>query len=88
MDLAAFGHAEVSFERVLDALAAVRSTAHIPLFQVALEEVGPQRRSILGGEPDQTRFDLHLTVGPRFDAQRQPAGLKAELIYAVTFSTR
>ncbi|WP_346772964.1 condensation domain-containing protein, partial [Rhodococcus sp. 14C212] len=91
VDLAAFAHAEVPFERVVDELAPVRSTAHAPLFQVAYEFQNISVPSlVLPGltvtpvEPDMqtAKFDLQLSISERQDGDGAPAGLSAGLTYA------
>ena len=82
VDLGAFEHAEVPFERVVDDVVPVRSTAHTPVFQVALEEVDPGQRALLDGDPGHARFDLLASVTERFDAHGQPAGMVVGLTYA------
>ncbi|PSK27914.1 non-ribosomal peptide synthase/polyketide synthase, partial [Nocardia seriolae] len=78
-DLAAFAHADVPFERLVDVLSPVRSQAHHPLFQVALtfEAAGAkdaQSASLPGLElevvefdPGTAKFDVQLTVSERAD---------------------
>ncbi|HEY5853354.1 MAG TPA: amino acid adenylation domain-containing protein, partial [Aldersonia sp.] len=82
VDLSAFAHAEVPFERVVDAVAPARSTAHTPLFQVVLEESGGDPRTTLDGEPGHVAFDLLLRVDRRFGSDGSPAELVVEFTYA------
>ncbi|MFY2790879.1 amino acid adenylation domain-containing protein, partial [Rhodococcus sp. MALMAid1271] len=90
-DLAAFTHADVPFERVVDAVDPARSTAHAPLFQVMLEFQQTERPtvtlpglSIEGIElpNDISNFDLQLTVAEEFDASGAPLGITAGFRYA------
>ncbi|MCE5291422.1 MAG: amino acid adenylation domain-containing protein [Nocardiaceae bacterium] len=90
-DLEAFENSEVPFERLVDALAPVRSQAHTPVFQVsfAFQNLGVTRFEL----PDLTvaplefdagiaKFDLALTIGESITDQGAPAGLVAEFTYA------
>ncbi|MFC8935836.1 non-ribosomal peptide synthase/polyketide synthase, partial [Rhodococcus sp. NPDC057135] len=72
-DLAAFAHADLPFERLVEIIDPVRSTARHPLFQVALsfQNLTPTMFALPGlqiaavGAPVETaKFDLHLTVTP------------------------
>ncbi|WP_282783300.1 non-ribosomal peptide synthetase [Nocardia sp. CC201C] len=90
-DLAAFSHADVPFERLVEVLNPVRSTARHPLFQV-----GYSFNNATGGEfaldgltvrpvgydTAVSRFDLHLVVADRYHADGVPAGLDAAVTYA------
>ncbi|RZL82506.1 MAG: amino acid adenylation domain-containing protein [Rhodococcus sp. (in: high G+C Gram-positive bacteria)] len=90
-DLEAFAHAEVPFERVVEALDLPRTTAHAPLFQVLFEfqdvkrptpslpEVGVEEIDL--GVSVST-FDLQLTLAERFAADGGPAGIGAGFTYA------
>ncbi|GAA5043783.1 amino acid adenylation domain-containing protein [Nocardia callitridis] len=88
-DLAAFSHAELPFERLVEVLDPVRSQAHHPLFQVALffqnmatAELELPGLSAQAVEFDGAvaKFDLQLTVVPVEDTD---AGLSAMFTYAV-----
>ncbi|MFD4180809.1 amino acid adenylation domain-containing protein, partial [Rhodococcus sp. NPDC058514] len=61
-DLAAFGHADIPFERLVEVIDPRRSTAHTPLFQVLLEF-----QNILPGGPDRRARDLHGLALPGLD---------------------
>ncbi|CCQ14127.1 putative non-ribosomal peptide synthetase [Rhodococcus sp. AW25M09] len=70
VDLAAMEHSDVPFERVVEAVAPARSTAHSPLFQalIAVETERPEGVRLPGlditpfpYESEVTRFDLALT---------------------------
>ncbi|HEY5855389.1 MAG TPA: amino acid adenylation domain-containing protein, partial [Aldersonia sp.] len=72
VDLAAFGHSDIPFEEIVDALAPTRSRAHTPLFQVlfAYEHRSADDLALPGlsvtpvpFESSVTRFDLALTLG-------------------------
>ncbi|MEK8074076.1 non-ribosomal peptide synthetase [Rhodococcoides navarretei] len=71
VDLAAMEHSDVPFDRVVEAIAPARSTAHSPLFQalLALETERPRGVDLPGlaitpfpYESKVTRFDLALTI--------------------------
>ncbi|MBS9371963.1 non-ribosomal peptide synthase/polyketide synthase [Rhodococcus sp. B50] len=85
-DLDAFAHADLPFDRVVDALAPTRSTAHSPLFQVSIEfhtaelpAVELPHLSVHGValDPAVCNFDLELLVG-----ENAEGGLDAAFVYA------
>ncbi|MFD6453936.1 amino acid adenylation domain-containing protein, partial [Nocardia sp. NPDC060220] len=86
-DLRAFAHADVPFERVVDALQPARSAGRHPLFQVALsfENLAPVAFELPGitvGALDartaEAKFDLLLTMRE----QQDNGGMHAEFAYA------
>nr|WP_153347567.1 non-ribosomal peptide synthase/polyketide synthase [Nocardia aurantia] len=95
-DLAAFAHADLPFEQLVEALNPIRSQARHPLFQVLLSAAGPEpdpldlpdvsvRTSTL--DTGTTKFDLQLTVAERFAGAAPgegpaPAGIRTEFTYA------
>ncbi|KJR05340.1 non-ribosomal peptide synthetase, partial [Gordonia sihwensis] len=90
-DLGAFANADLPFERLVDILDPVRSSAHSPLFQVVLstEDIGEERFELPGltvtGLADDThveKFDLELSYRERFDDDGRPAGLALTFGYA------
>ncbi|WP_043826400.1 non-ribosomal peptide synthetase [Rhodococcus opacus] len=90
-DLEAFAHAEVPFERVVEALALPRTTAHAPLFQVLFEFQDVERPTPILPELDVheidlgvsvSTFDLQLTLAERFGESGEPAGISAGFTYA------
>nr|WP_245745820.1 non-ribosomal peptide synthetase [Nocardia altamirensis] len=90
-DLAAFANGDVPFERLVEIIDPVRSTARNPLFQVGLSYQHPAETSIeLPGltvrahtvDARQARTDLHLTLDDRYTADGVPAGISAEFGYA------
>ncbi|TLF82503.1 amino acid adenylation domain-containing protein [Nocardia cyriacigeorgica] len=89
-DLAAFAHAELPFERLVEVLDPVRSQAHHPLFQVALffQNMSAPRLELPGLAAEGVefagavaKFDLQLTIVPR-TADGAAAGLSAQFTYA------
>ncbi len=90
-DLAAFGHADVPFERLVDALGRARSSAYTPLFQAMLtfqnhatgtfELPGLQVQALPAGE-DQAKFDLQLTAVESFDDTGALRDIEATFTYA------
>nr|WP_218024294.1 non-ribosomal peptide synthetase [Nocardia speluncae] len=95
-DVAAFGHADLPFERLVEVLNPVRSQARHPLFQVmlSLQNNNPQVSGELPGlaisgidSPIETaKFDLHLElaerIGPAEDGANTARGVTAKFIYA------
>ncbi|MFE3442480.1 amino acid adenylation domain-containing protein [Nocardia sp. NPDC059180] len=86
-DVAAFGHADVPFERLVELLDPVRSAARHPLFQVMLTFQNlAQTELALPGltvsavdlEVAVAKFDLQLTIAEQSDA----AGMSAVFTYA------
>ncbi|MEU2005891.1 non-ribosomal peptide synthase/polyketide synthase [Rhodococcus sp. NPDC019616] len=91
VDLEAFAHADLPFERLVEVLSPVRSTSHHPLFQVALGVQTPSvdrleldgvTASPLSVDVDIAKFDLHFTLVERVDGSAEPAGIDGELVYA------
>ncbi|MFC9363558.1 amino acid adenylation domain-containing protein, partial [Rhodococcus sp. NPDC057014] len=90
-DLAAFGHADVPFESVVDAVAPTRSTAYSPLFQILLEfqNTAPVHVTLPGltvetvdVDPGVSKFDLQLTLTEQYDATGTAAGIDASFTFA------
>ncbi|MEV4126453.1 non-ribosomal peptide synthase/polyketide synthase [Nocardia sp. NPDC049707] len=95
-DLAAFGHAELPFEQLVDAINPPRSQARHPLFQVLLAfdnasdiafELPDLSVCTSTLETGVTKFDLQLTVtegfaGAGLGEGPAPAGIRAEFTYA------
>ncbi|MFD0361486.1 amino acid adenylation domain-containing protein [Nocardia sp. GCM10030253] len=87
-DIAAFGHADVPFERLVELLDPARSMARHPLFQVMLTfqnmtqtELELPGLAVSGVDLGvaMAKFDLELTVVPRDD----DGGMSASFTYAV-----
>ncbi|MFD6449817.1 amino acid adenylation domain-containing protein, partial [Nocardia sp. NPDC060220] len=90
-DLAAFAHATVPFDRLVDVVNPARSQSRHPLFQVALNFQAVLDTTFdLAGSPvtvreielDITKFDLQLTLAERRGAAGEPAGIDAVTLYA------
>ncbi|MGK8524868.1 amino acid adenylation domain-containing protein [Nocardia asteroides] len=90
-DLAAFAHADVPFEQVVEALNPPRSTAHLPLYQVTLDVQKLSKAALElpgltvelvdnGFEPAQA--DLNLTFVEHSGADGLPDGIRGRLTYA------
>ncbi|MFQ6332095.1 amino acid adenylation domain-containing protein, partial [Nocardia sp. CWNU-33] len=91
-DLEAFAHADVPFERLVEVLNPVRSTARNPLFQVGLAfqnlaettfELPGLTVSAVDFELQLAKFDLQLTMHETQDDAGEPAGISAEFTYAL-----
>ncbi|WP_280440189.1 non-ribosomal peptide synthetase, partial [Nocardia cyriacigeorgica] len=87
-DLAAFAHADVPFERLVEVLNPARSQARHPLFQVMLSFQNLGRTSLelpgltvteLGIDQPTAKFDLQLTLSEVPGAESE---MDAELVYA------
>ncbi len=87
-DLAAFGHQDVPFQRVVDTLNPVRSPARHPLFQVMLEfenldEARFEFDGLTAGFEQQALeamdYDLMFIMREQHDGDGAPAGIRAFL---------
>ncbi|MDV6263453.1 non-ribosomal peptide synthetase [Rhodococcoides yunnanense] len=90
-DLDAFGHADVPFERLVEAISPVRSTAHQPLAQVGFSFQNFERRSLtldrLTVSPvefdfDTTQYDIHLILGDNYDEGGAGTGIAGVITYS------
>ncbi|MEV6432954.1 amino acid adenylation domain-containing protein, partial [Nocardia sp. NPDC051463] len=90
-DLAAFSHADLPFERLVEILRPVRSQARHPLFQVMLSFQNTGQASFelpgldVAGVPLEVvtaKWDLHLNLTDRFDSDGSADGMTAEFAYA------
>ncbi|MGW4741691.1 amino acid adenylation domain-containing protein [Nocardia xishanensis] len=90
-DLAAFGHADVPFERLVQELNPARSHAHHPLFQVmlAFQNIGMAEFELPGlsasavtADTDTALFDLQISVSDSYDSAGTPAGVGGAVTYA------
>ncbi|MFE3443857.1 non-ribosomal peptide synthase/polyketide synthase [Nocardia sp. NPDC059180] len=90
-DIQAFTHADVPFERLVEVLNPVRSTARHPLFQVGLSfqnfasaalELPGLTVSGLDVDTGISQFDLHLIVADGYDDSGAPTGIEGVLTYA------
>ncbi|MFC9361721.1 amino acid adenylation domain-containing protein, partial [Rhodococcus sp. NPDC057014] len=96
VDLAAFGHADIPFEQLVEELEPQRSAAHPPLFQVLLEfqNVLPSGEGLHGLELPGLRidsvpydagiskFDLQLWLTENLADDGTPLGMQAGFVYA------
>ncbi|MGV9972077.1 non-ribosomal peptide synthase/polyketide synthase [Nocardia beijingensis] len=96
-DLAALEHATVPFERLVEVLNPVRSTARHPLFQVGYSFQNHERGQLrLPGldvrefelDSGVAQFDLHLFAVDAYDADGEPDGIELSLGYATDLFER
>ncbi|WP_329413625.1 non-ribosomal peptide synthase/polyketide synthase [Nocardia vinacea] len=90
-DIAAFSHADVPFERLVEVLNPERSTARHPLFQVGLSFQNHERGELrLPGlevrevefDSGVAQFDLHLFAIDHYGADGSPEGIDLALGFA------
>ncbi|WP_280269301.1 non-ribosomal peptide synthetase [Nocardia wallacei] len=90
-DLNAFANADIPFERLVEALDPVRSTAHHPLFQVMLSvhSAAPVALRLPGVaveaeqvQVDTAKFDLQFTFVESFAGADEPDGIELSVTYA------
>ncbi|NKX87985.1 non-ribosomal peptide synthase/polyketide synthase [Nocardia coubleae] len=90
-DIAAFAHADVPFERLVEVLNPARSTARHPLFQVGYSFQNHDRGNLeLPGltvtdiefDSGVAQFDLHLFALDNYTADGSPSGIDMVLGYA------
>ncbi len=95
-DIAAFSHADVPFERLVEVLNPARSTARHPLMQVGLSFQNHERAELaLPGltvseiefDTHVAQFDLHLFAVDDYAESGAPAGLGLTLGYATDLFT-
>ncbi|MFD1814823.1 non-ribosomal peptide synthase/polyketide synthase, partial [Rhodococcus gannanensis] len=91
IDLAAFSHADIPFERLVEVLNPTRSRAYSPLFQVSLAfqnlagaelELDGLRVAPLDADAAVAKFDIEVTFADRIDADGRVDGYDAHLTYA------
>ncbi len=92
-DLAAFAHADVPFEHLVDVLNPVRSTARHPVFQIMLAFQNQARAglelpglsvSAMEFDAEQTEYDLQLMLGDGYDEHGDPTGIAGRILFPVS----
>ncbi|UJW29857.1 amino acid adenylation domain-containing protein [Saccharothrix sp. AJ9571] len=95
--LAAYEHQDVPFEHLVDVLNPQRSTAHHPLFQVALVlqntpdgafQLPGLRVGVEKSETGTSRFDMLLSLTERHDGGGNAAGIEMAVEYATDLFDR
>ncbi|MEV5653057.1 amino acid adenylation domain-containing protein, partial [Nocardia sp. NPDC052254] len=90
-DIQAFANADVPFERLVEVLNPVRSTARHPLFQVGLSfqnlaqtslELPGLKVSGVDFDTQLSQFDLHLIVADTYSDSGAPEGIDGVFTYA------
>ncbi|NLE80820.1 MAG: amino acid adenylation domain-containing protein, partial [Rhodococcus sp.] len=90
-DLAAFTHADIPFDQVVEAVNPPRSSSHTPLFQVSLEvqatsdlhlELPGADVELLDPGAVSALFDLHLSLSENYSSDGDPDGIDAAFTYA------
>ncbi|WP_369028218.1 condensation domain-containing protein, partial [Nocardia farcinica] len=90
IDIQAFANADVPFERLVEVLNPVRSTARHPLFQVGLSFQNLAQASLelpglavsgLDIDTQLSQFDLHLIATDRYGDSGEPAGITGFFTY-------
>ncbi|MGW0183984.1 condensation domain-containing protein, partial [Nocardia sp. NPDC003345] len=90
-DIQAFAHADVPFERLVEALNPTRSASRHPLFQVGLTFQNLAQSSLeLQGltisdvdvDVEISQFDLNLILSDSYDESGEPGGVSGFLTYA------
>ncbi|MGW4533873.1 amino acid adenylation domain-containing protein [Nocardia sp. NPDC004340] len=96
-DLAVYGNLDLPFERLVEALAPVRSTDRHPLFQVllAFQNVQTERTELPGlavrpldAPAPGSKFDLEWMLAEQFGTEGEPAGMTASLTFATDLFDR
>ncbi|NLE80463.1 MAG: non-ribosomal peptide synthase/polyketide synthase, partial [Rhodococcus sp.] len=91
IDLEAFQHSDLPFERLVDVIDPERAIDHSPLFQVMLEfrnneaprlELPDLTVSGVDFDLDVAKFDLQLSLEEIYDDTGVPAGMQASFTYA------
>ncbi|MEV0062372.1 amino acid adenylation domain-containing protein [Nocardia sp. NPDC050718] len=91
IDLRAFAHSDVPFERLVEVLNPARSTARHPLFQVGLsfQNLAEVRMDLPGvtvssveTDRELSQFDLHLILADRYTADGSAAGIGGYCTFA------
>ncbi|MFJ9447810.1 amino acid adenylation domain-containing protein [Kitasatospora sp. NPDC101235] len=90
-DLAAYGHQDLPFDRLVEVVNPPRSLARHPLFQVMLALREPAREvtgmpgltaRVESYDTDSSRFDLSFIFGEETGADRAPGGVDCSLQYS------
>ncbi|WP_278314498.1 non-ribosomal peptide synthase/polyketide synthase [Lolliginicoccus levis] len=89
-DLAAFEHADIPFEQIVEAVGAGGSHAHAPLVQVVISLLNPQLGTLelpglivspFEGASESAKFDVLLTLEQRFTDEHAHDGIAGTIVY-------